>query len=153
MKGVSTLRDTVQSKSLPKLTKALSELADELAYQLKPPYTEILRLKAKEEAGRFDVDFAARLHLHYSSLSTSQEGLVFTIQFGGETFADSPNPPIHELFYAAVVESIRVYGYGSKWKGRTITTPQEIAKNLEVTSQTLNEITMDDFHRMLEDRK
>ncbi len=153
MKGASALRDAVQSKSLPKLTKALSELADELAYQLKPPYTEILRLKAKEEAGHFDVDFAARLHLHYSSLSTNEEGLVFTIKFGGEAFADSPNPPIHELFYAAVVESIRVYGYGSRWRGRTITTPQEVARNLEVTSQTLDEIAMDDFYRMLEGRK
>jgi len=150
MKGVSKLREAVQSKSLAALTKALSELADDLAYQLKPPYTEILQSKAKEKANRFAVRFAAKLHLHYSNLRSNQEGLVFTINFGGEAFADSPNPPIDELFYAGVVESLKVYGYGLRWRGKTLQTPDEFVTNLEVRAQTLNEINLDDFYRILE---
>ncbi len=91
-----------------------------------------MRFSAEEEGGRFAVGFAAKLHLHYSTLERENEGLVITIQFGGEAFADSPTPQIQELFYAAVVESLFVYGYGSQWKGETTPTPKELAQNLGV---------------------
>ncbi len=105
MKGVKEVEAALKTKSLTALTQALSELCEELAYQLKPPYTEILQFRAQEESERFAVEFNARLYLHYASLGSCPEGLVFTISFGGPAIADSPAPPIHELFYAALVES------------------------------------------------
>jgi hypothetical protein len=150
MKGVSKFKEALLSKSLTRLTEASSELAEQLAYQLKPPYTQILQFKAEEENGRFAVRFSAELHLHYSSLRSDQEGLVFTINFGGEAFADSPNPPIHELFYAGVVESLKVCGYGPRWKGKPLQTSEEFVTNLEIRARTLNRIDLDDFYRILE---
>jgi hypothetical protein len=37
---------------------------------------------------------------------------VFVIYFDGNAFSEIPTPPIHELFYAAVISAIAVYGYG-----------------------------------------
>lgn len=152
MKGVSELKEALQAKSVTALTKALSELAAELAYELKPPYTEILEFKAKEENDMFAVHFQAELDLHYSNLASQQEGLVFVIQFGGDAFSDSPTPPIHELFYAGVVESFSIYGYGSRWKGTAITADQKFMRNLEVSSKTLNDIDGDRFFQLLPER-
>lgn len=100
------LEAAITERSLTALTKALGELADQLGYQLKPPYTEVLNLKATEQGNRFTIRFSAKLHLHYSSLEHRDEGLIFVVKFGGEAPADSPEPPIHELFYAAAVDSL-----------------------------------------------
>jgi len=132
------------------VTQALSELAEKLGYQLKPPYTEVMELKAKQEENRFAIHFSAKLHLHYSRLQTQNEGLVFTLQFGGEAYADSPNPPVDELFAAGVVDSLFVYGYGSNWPGQTIHTPDKLTQNLEVKSRKLNRIAIDDFLKQTE---
>ncbi len=96
------------------------------------------------------MNFAAKLHLHYSSSQSNHEGLIFTIESNGETLTDSPNPPIHELFYAAVLEGFKVYGYGHGWEGKLISTPGQFTVNLEVTAQTLKEMEIENFYRMLE---
>ena len=150
MKGVKELKEAVKSKSLTALTKALSQIADALAYQLKPPFTQIIEFKAKEQAGRFALRFEAELGLHYCSLTRHQEGLVFVIRFGGGAVSDSPSPPIHELFYAGVVRSFRVYAYGDQWKGHTITPSQVIMRELEVSSKRLTELEVDSFLQQLE---
>ncbi len=145
IQGVSELRDALQNKSLTGLTQALSKVAESLTYQLRPPYTEILQFKAKETAKRFTVHFRARLHLHYSSLGTSHEGLVFTIEFGGNAFADIPTPPMDDLFYAGRVRSFRVYGYGSRWVGEKILTPRDLRLNLEIPTEAINAIDVEAF--------
>ena len=146
----SRLRAALQSREVSSVTQALSELAEKLAYQLKPPYTEVMQLKANEEGNRFAIQFSARLHLHYSSLQTQDQGLVFTLQFSGEAHADSPNPPVNELFAAGVVDSLFVYAYGSNWPGQTIHTPDKLTQNLEVKSRKLNRIAIDDFLKQTE---
>jgi hypothetical protein len=146
MKGTEKLKAAVQSKSLTNLTIALNEIGEELAYHLKPPYTEMKRYKASEGADLFAIEFSASLHLHYCNTVSTSDGLVFAIDFGGSALADSPTPPIHELFYAASVEQLKIYGYGTRWKGRSIPTPDKLASNLEVPSQTLNELDLDDFY-------
>ena len=111
MKGVTEFKEALESKSLTALTKALSEIADQLAYQLKPPYTEILDFRAREQSGRFSVHFSAKLYLHYSSLASQVEGLLFIIQFGGDALSDTPTPPSDELFYAGsggILQSSRI---------------------------------------------
>ncbi len=153
MKGVHELAGALESKSLTALTRALNQIADGLRYQLRPPYTEILQLKATEEETQFAIAFEARLYLHYSILGSSPEGIVFTIEFGGEALSDSPAPPTHELFYAGVVQSFQVYAYGSRWKGSSIATPEVFRKNLEVASRTIIAIDIDSFYRMLHERQ
>jgi hypothetical protein len=150
--NLKKLEEAVRDKSLTPLTKALGELADELGYQLKPPYTEVLNLKAKEEDDRFGVKFTAELHLHYSTLERSDEDLIFVVRFGGEAPADSPAPPIDQLFYAAVVESLTVYGYGSRWQGTILTTPAKYRENLEVTADRLSRIELADLYRSMGER-
>jgi len=152
MKGVKELDEAVKAKSLTALTRALSHLAEELSYQLKPPFTKIIEFKAKEQAGRFVLHFEAELGLHYCNLGDQQEGLVFTVRFGGSALSDSPSPPIDELFNAGKVRSLHVYGYGAAWKGNAITSPQEFIKELEVSSKLLNEINVDSFFQQLENR-
>jgi hypothetical protein len=49
------------------------------------------------------------------------------------------------LFAAGLVDSFVVYGYGKKWAGKTILTPNEFAEHLGVISRTLNQIATDDF--------
>ncbi len=149
MKDVSELHEALKSKSLTALTQALSEVADGLAYQLRPPFTEILQFKAHEEGGRFNIHFQARLYLHYSNPGGTPEGLVFTIKFGGDALSDSPSPPVHELFYAGIMESFQVCGYGSRWTGTKIATPLAFRKNLEVPSKTIIEIGIDSFYKAL----
>jgi hypothetical protein len=136
----SKLRVALQTREVSLVTQALSELAKKLSYQLKPPYTEVMQLKAKQEGNRFAIQFSAKLHLHYSNLQAKDEGLVFTLQFSGEAYADSPNPPVEELFATALVDSFVVFGYGNEWAGEVIPTSEQFAKNLEVNSQTLNQI-------------
>lgn len=136
----SGLEEALQSRILNHVTRALSELAETLAYQLKPPYTEVTQLRAEEDGQRYAIQFSARLHLHYSAIQTQREGLVFTVQFSGGAYADSPNPPVEELFATALVDSFVVFGYGNEWAGEVIPTPEQFAKNLEVSSQTLNQI-------------
>ena len=136
----SELEEALQSRKLNSVTRALSELAERLAYQLKPPYTEVIQLRAEEDGQRYAIQFSARLHLHYSDFQTQREGLVFTVQFSGEAYADSPNPPIQELFATALVDSLVVFGYGKEWAGEVVPTPDQFAKNLEVGSLTFNQI-------------
>jgi len=150
MKGVTEFKKALESKSLTALTKALSEIAGQLAYQLKSPYTEILNFRAREQSGRFRVHFSAKLYLHYSSLTSQLEGLLFIIQFGGDALSDTPTPPSDELFYAGVVESFRVHAYGSRWIGTAITMSEEVAKNLEVPSEALTDIGVNRFVKQLQ---
>lgn len=152
MKGVKELKEAVKAKSLTALTKALSQFAEGLGYQLKPPFTQIIEFKAKEQTGGFALRFEAELGLHYCNLTNQQEGLVFVIRFGGSALSDSPSPPTHELFYAGVVRSFQVYGYGGAWKGDAITAHHEFMRELEVSSKHLNEIDVDSFFRQLESR-
>ncbi|MGD0689813.1 MAG: hypothetical protein ABSA50_08585 [Candidatus Bathyarchaeia archaeon] len=149
MQGVTEFKEALESKSLTALTTALRDIADQLAYQLKPPYTEILDFRAREQSGRFSVHFRAKLYLHYS-LASQVGGLLFIIQFGGDALSDTPTPPSDELFYAGMVESFRVHAYGSKWIGPTITVSQEVAKNLEVPSKVLADIDVDRFVQQLQ---
>jgi len=144
------LRVALQNREVTSVTQALNEIAEKLAYQLKPPYTEVMELKAKQEENRFAIEFSAKLHLHYSRLQTQDEGLVFTLQFSGEAYADSPNPPIDELFASGVADSLFVYGYGSNWPGQTISTPDQLTQNLEVKSRTLNRMSIDDLLKKIE---
>jgi hypothetical protein len=150
MQGVTEFKQALEDKSLTALTTALRDIADQLGYQLKPPYTQILDFKAMEQSGRFGVHFRAKLYLHYSSLASQVEGLLFIIQFGGDALSDTPTPPADELFYAGMVESIRVHAYGSKWTGPTITVSQEVSKNLEVPSMPLADIDVDRFVQQLQ---
>ncbi|MGA8904893.1 MAG: hypothetical protein WB661_07785 [Candidatus Bathyarchaeia archaeon] len=152
MKGVKELKEAVKAKSLTTLTKALSQFAEALGYQLKPPFTQIIEFKAKEQTAGFALRFEAELGLHYCNLTNQQEGLVFVIRFGGSALSDSPSPPIHELFYAGVVRSFHVYGYGGAWKGNAIAAHHEFMRELEVSSKLLNEIDVDSFFRQLERR-
>jgi len=135
----------LHSREVNAVTRALSELAEKLAYQLKPPYTEVLQLKAKEEGNRYEIQFSARLHLHYMSLRSQDEGLVFTLEFSGEAYSDSPNLPVDDLFAPGLTDSLSVYGYGTRWPGQTMPTPDLLAKNVDVRSRTLNKIPLDDF--------
>ena len=152
MKAVTDLREALQTKSLTALTKALSELADVLAYELKPPNTEILKFKAQEDGADFALTFEALLHLHYSSVGSHPEGVIFAVRFSGDALSESPTPPIHELFYAGVVESFRVYGYGTRWKGKTILKPPELMKNLDVSVEEISEVDVDYFYQLLGSR-
>ena len=139
---LTKLKSAIRTKSLTAITKALGDLAERLGYQLKPPYTEVMNFRAKEAEERFTVEFTAKLHLHYSSLARADEGLVFVVAFSGEALTDSPTPPIRELFYAATVNSLSMYGYGSRWPGNTIKTPAEYHENLEVAVEYLNQICL-----------
>lgn len=144
------LREAAQSRSLTRLTKAISDAADGLGHQLKPPYTEILELRAKEVGDRFQVHFDARLHLHYASLQREREGLVFMIQFGGKALSDSPSPPLDELFYAALVESLQIADYGPRRTQERTTVSKEVAEHVELPTDSLELITFVSFCKMVE---
>jgi hypothetical protein len=148
MELASRLESDLQSKKLNSVTKTLGELAQRLGYQLKPPFTEVIHLKARDEEDRFAVHFSARLHLHYSNPQVL-EGLVFAITFGGGDYADSPDPPVDELFATGVIGSLVICGYGKSWPGQGIRTPQELADRLELRSPTLNKIASADFLQMI----
>jgi len=150
MKGTVKLKEAIETRSLTALTKAISLLADELAYQLRPPYTELSKLNAKEENERFTLHFEAKLYLHYASLAGKEEGLIFQIQFNGDALSDSPVPPLSDLFYAGVVETLHIFGYGSRWKGTVIQLQQELSSNVEVPPTTVYELEADGFLALLE---
>lgn len=147
MKGAPELDAALRTKSLTAATKALSKIADELGYWLKPPYTEILELKAQEEGERYSLKFKAKLYLHYARLDGNPEGLIFTIAFGGNAFSDTPTPPIDELFYAGLSESLEAYGYGPSWraKGPSISAPTKLVENLELSQEDLVVIDIEHF--------
>jgi hypothetical protein len=141
--GSIKLQDALQGRRLTSLTKALSAIADNLGYRLKPPYTEIVRFQANDEGDRFEVEFCAKLYLHYCL--EPLEGLIFTVEFSGETLQDSPNPPVDELFYAGAVDSFAIFGYGTRWGGERVPTPKKFTENLEVPSENITSITINDF--------
>jgi len=141
------LEEALDSKSLTALTKAIGNVAENLGYQLKPPHTEVLQLNSKEEAEEYTVNFHARLRLHYCKPG---EGIVVVVVFNGEALSETPTPLLHDLFYAAVVSQVDVYGYGEKWPGKTLATPREFKEQLEVPTLTVNEIGMDQFLKNLQ---
>jgi hypothetical protein len=143
--GSAKLQSAIQSRSLGDLTKAIGELADRLGYQLRPPFTQVKRFTSKEDAERFSIQFEGQLSLHYTGPGRQDEGLIFSVGFSGSALADTPTPPINELFYAASVDSMSVYGYGARWKGETITTPNEFSENLEVAVNALSKVEMRDL--------
>lgn len=133
------------------VVEALDDVRGRLRYRLKPPYTEIvesqagLRLKADEDERLFTVEFTARLYLHYASVQTGNEGLVFSVRFSGTTTADSPSPPVNELFAEGLVDSFEVHGYGRRWEGQAISTPEELIQKLEIPTRTLNRLSIQEF--------
>ena len=141
------LKEALESKSLTALTKTIRRIANTLGYILKPPHTEVLQLSSKEEDDGYSVHFEALLRLHYCA---REGGLVFTVDFGGDALSDTPSPLLHDLFYAADVKQVNVYGYGSPWNGNAIATPQEFKQHLEVTAPTINEIEMQQFFKILQ---
>jgi hypothetical protein len=141
------LKAALESKSLTAVTKAIGRIAENLGYQLKPPYTEVLHFTSNEEDEDYSVHFEARLRLHYCK---PDEGFVFVIEFRGDALSDTPTPLLHDLFYAAVVEVVEVYGYGFQWKGKSVVTPQEFTQQLEVTLPTVNRIELNEFYDILQ---
>jgi len=149
LKGAVKLKEAIETRSLTALTKAISLLADELGYQLKPPYTELSKLNAKEENDKFALHFEARLYLHHTSIAGKMEGLIFSVQFYGDALSDSPVPPLPDLFYAGVVESLHIFGYGSRWKGTTTQLPHELSSSLEVPPSRVYDLSVDGFLELL----
>lgn len=94
-------QNSLKKKSLTSLTKGLGGLADQLAYQLKLPYTDLTRFTSKEDGERYLIEFAGQLSLHYSSLERKDEGLVFQVGFSGVVLTETPTPQMHELFHVA----------------------------------------------------
>jgi hypothetical protein len=144
----SRLRDALRDKSLTDLTKALGGLADRIDYRLKPPLTEVERLTSREEDGRYSIQFEGQLSLHYASAERQDEGLLFNVKFSGSAIADAPTPPIDELLYAAMIQSVSSFGYGARWKGETIPTPQKFSDNLEVTAKTISKLEISDLFNL-----
>jgi hypothetical protein len=142
---IEELETALQNRNLTSLTGALRQVANRLGYQLKSPYTEVTQLKAEEEGNRFLIRFTAKLYVHYSSTQLPAEGLVFTVQFGGEANSDSQSPPVQELFSAGTLDSLVVYGYRTRWSGQTFATPELFVSELEVPSRTLNRIPIELF--------
>ncbi|MGA2784681.1 MAG: hypothetical protein ABSF09_08300 [Candidatus Bathyarchaeia archaeon] len=140
----SKIKSAIQSKSLTELTKAISELGDELAYQLRPPNTEVTQFRSKEENDCYILHFSASLQLCYSSMVT-HEGIIFVIEFDGDARSEEPTPPMHELFYAAIVRAITIYAYGKKWTGRPIPTPSALSRSLDLKDPTIMSLSLDDF--------
>jgi hypothetical protein len=142
------LRESLSTRQVAEATRGLSELSEQLGYHLRPPYTDVMELKAREENERFAIKFRAELSMHYAR--DHNDGLLFTLQFKGETYADSPNPPIHELFYAGHVDSFVIRGYGARWKGEPATISQTLAENLELPSQEVVTIELADLESQLD---
>ncbi|HKM74783.1 MAG TPA: hypothetical protein VJZ32_00015 [Candidatus Bathyarchaeia archaeon] len=152
MSSSTKFRNSIQTKSLNQLTKTLGEVADILAFQLEPPYTEIKRFKAQEEEDdRYFLRFQGTLRLPYQSLERPDEGLIFYVDFAGEAISDLPNPPIHELLYAASVTSLTIFGYGDRWPGEIVKSQRELLNGLEVHSSTVKEIRLDNLLVILDE--
>lgn len=147
-----SLRQAIKTKSVAILTKVIGRLAEELAYRLTLPHTEIIEFKSKKYVDRYRIHFSAISRLSYNASKTQDEGLVFAINFGGDAISDMPVPPIHELFYAGKITSLRVYGYGDNWVGKRIRTPVELRQLLDLKIATVNLIKIQDFCSQLNSR-
>jgi hypothetical protein len=139
------LKKSIETRKLDSVMRALDGLREQLGYRLRPPYTEVIRLRADEGLQGFEIEFTAVLHLHYSSLPDPDEGLVFSVQFSGALLSDSPSPPVNELFAAGLVDSLAVYGYGGRWKGKPVSTTDELRQRLEIPSLPLSLLSIEDF--------
>ncbi len=142
---LKNLREALQLKQLNLLTKAVGEIAQKHEYNLKPPFTEITRLRAEQEDRGYAIEFSATLNLHYTALPLQNEGLVFSVRFSGYTHADSPNPPVQELFSSAIVDDFVVYGYGNDWPGQMVSTPERFLRHLEVPALAVSVILTETF--------
>jgi len=147
-----SFREAIKTKSVATLTKAIGKLADELAYHLTLPYTEIMEFKSKEHADRYRIHFSAISRLSYNPSKTQNEGLVFAMGFSGIAISDIPAPPIHELFYAGKITTLKVYGYGNSWTGKRTRTPVELQQSLDLKIATVNFINIEDFCTQLNSR-
>jgi hypothetical protein len=147
-----SFREAIESKSVTTLTNAIGKLAEELAYHLTLPYTEIIEFKSKEQADRYRIHFSAISRLSYSPSKTLNEGLVFALDFEGDAISDIPAPPIHELFYAGKITTLKVYGYGDNWVGKRIRTPVELQQSLDLKIANVNFINIEDFCTQLNSR-
>jgi len=145
LKSDDVLRKVLAEGSLHALTKALRKFADSRGYELKAPYTELLRLSAHEERDHFVIDYAGKLYLHYVSLQTDHEGLVISVTFSGRAIADSASPPFQELFYDGRVDLLKMYGYGPKWTKESIRIPKDLAEKLDLHVDTLAEINVEEL--------
>jgi hypothetical protein len=85
-------------------------------------------------------------------MKTQDEGLVFVIYFDGSAFSEIPTPPIHELFYAAVIKVVAVYGYGDDWVGKQIPTPVELEQSPNIKMIKFEDFCMQMQSRYLRDR-
>jgi hypothetical protein len=145
-------RNSIQTRSLNQLTKALGGVAELLAFQLKSPYTEIKQFKAQEEDDdRYFLQFQGSLKLPYQSLERPDEGLIFCVDFAGEVMSDLPNPPIHELLYAASVTSLTIFGYGDRWPGEIVEARRELLNGLEVHGSTFKKVRLDSLLEVLDE--
>ena len=152
MNRSAKIRNSIQTKSLNQLTKTLGEIADILAFQLKPPYTEIKQFKAQEDDDRYSLQFQGTLRLPYQSLERHDEGLIFYVDFAGEAMSDLPNPPIHELLYAASVTSLTMFGYGERWPGEIVEAQGELLNGLEVPGSTVKKVMLDSLLVILDEK-
>src|SRR5208282_1611725 len=143
MSRSAKFRNSIRTKSLNQLTNSLGDVADLLAFQLKPPYTEIKQFKAQEEDDRYFLQFQGILRLPYQSLERPDEGLIFYVDFVGEAMSDLSNPPIHELLYAASVTSLTIFGYGERWPGEIVEAQRESLNGLEVLGSTVKKVKLD----------
>jgi len=151
MSRSAKFRDSIQTRSLNQLTKTLGEVAELIAYQLNPPYTEIKQFKAQEEDDRYFLQFQGSLKLLYQSLERPDEGLVFRVDFDGEVMSDLPNPPVHELLYAASVTSLTIFGYGDRWRGEIVEARRESLNGLEVHGSAVKKVTLDSLLEVLDE--
>jgi len=152
MSRSAKFRNSIQTKSLSQLTKTLGEIADLLAFQLKPPYTEIKQFKAQEEDDRYFLRFQGTLRLPYQSLERPDEGLIFYVDFAGEAMSDVPNPPIYELLYAASVTSLTIFGYDDRWPGESAEAQRDLLNGLEVPDSTVKKVKLDSLFVILDEK-
>ncbi|MGA3295994.1 MAG: hypothetical protein ABSD41_00920 [Candidatus Bathyarchaeia archaeon] len=78
-----------------------------------------------------------------------REGIIFVIDFDGDATSEEPAPPMHELFYAAIVRAITIYAYGKKWAGRPVLTPSELSRSLDLKDLRIMFLSLDDFYKQL----
>ena len=149
MSKSAKFRNSIRTKSLNELTKTLGEVAEVLAYQLEPPYTDIKRFRAREEDDRYLLQFQGTLKLPYRSLMRSDEGLIFHVDFAAEAISDLPNPPIHELLYAASVTSLTIFGYGDRWHGEV---QREVLNGLEASGSTVKKVRLENLLLILDEK-
>jgi hypothetical protein len=148
--AISNLISALQSGRMVAVMGALEDVRRWLGYEPKPPYHEMVESRAGLRFGAdptlrpLTVKFTARLYLHYTSVRAGSEGLVFAVRFSGTDYSDSPFPPVEELFPRGSVDSFEVYGYGSRWKGQAVSTPEELLHKLEIPP-SLNRLSVQEF--------